>query len=60
MKRRRKNLPSALIPIFHQRFVSEGKCNKTRAVTVCDLTLSQTTNFRPFQTESVCRRQFQL
>ena len=23
------------------------------------LTLSQTTNFRPFQTESVCRRQFQ-
>ena len=29
---------------------------------VCDknmLTLSQTTNFRPFQTERVCRRQFQ-
>ena len=25
----------------------------------CDLTLSQTTNFRLFQTEGVCRRQFQ-
>ena len=25
----------------------------------CDLTLSQTTNFRLFQTQSVCRQQFQ-
>ena len=24
------------------------------------LTLSQTTNFTPFQTERVCRRQFQI
>ena len=31
----------------------------TRAVTKCNLTRYQTTNFRLFQTERVCRRQFQ-
>ena len=34
---------------------SEGKNNKCQL-----LTLSLTTNFRPFQTERVCRRQFKI
>ena len=36
------------------------KLAETKAVNKCDLTHYQTTNFRLFQTERVCRRQFQL
>ena len=37
--------PSYMVLIFHFK---------------CTLTLSQTANFRPFQTERVCRRQFRM
>ena len=47
-------------PLFPSSFhkICTPDMLKTRAVIKCDLTLSQTTNFRPFQSERVCRRQF--
>ena len=35
-------------------------CTSTRVPEAIPLTLSQTMNFRLFQTERVCRRQFQI
>ena len=37
-----------------------GRSIKSHLVTGLDLTLFQTTPFRQFQTERVCRRQFQI
>ena len=34
--------------------------DETTESSACSLTLSQTTNFRLFQTERVCRRQYQI
>ena len=40
----------------HETYMTETSRGKPGAKS--DLTLSQTTNFRLFQTERVCRRQF--
>ena len=40
--------------------ISVVSSQQTEAVTKCDLTLSQTSNFRLFLTERVCRPQFQI
>ena len=47
---------------YHDDICYLGNDDTATRNAVCDknmLTLSQTTNFRPFQTERVCRRQFQ-
>ena len=41
-------------------FTSFRRYNRLFLVLFCDLTLSQTTNFGLFQSERVCRRQFQF
>ena len=44
--------------IYSKNFDIKGPFNGCDKVT--KLTLSQTTNFRLFQTERLCRRQFQI
>ena len=45
---------------FHQSRVTARQLHDHLRTTTGTLTLSQTTNFRLFQTERVCRRQFQI
>ena len=41
-------------------FAYNGTQTTANVIKTQDLTLSQTTNFRLFQTERICRRQFQI
>ena len=46
------------LPFWNISFQDFIGCTCTRCKALFNLTLSQTTHFRLFQTETICRRQF--